>query len=562
MSRGSGWSKLLAGGIAIAVLSIVALAFFSWRSANRHRAAAESTLNDFAGVALDRYNGTVESLLRQSLMPVFGLLGFQQLARPGNGLADLREMAAVPDQLAADPCHCVPVLQAEAWFRIDLIDLTDSSTLVIDQAGRVLPVTPGWLGAIPARMGSLSSEPFRFAGFVLDDRTCSRVIYATTLRDSRGTPRQIYGFSVFTSVVGREIFERAYNDTRLPPRFLSGETSNKDYVTVAVRTPEGKLLYESPQAHRSTFTDSVELGARRGSLMMAATLNPIFADRLLVGGVPRSPARAILVSAALSLALLLLVGWLAWRTMDLARLRADFTSGITHELRTPLTQIRLSAETVLLGRTRNATERDSALREIVTETERLQHLVDNVLHFSRTERQMIALAPMDQALAPLVQETVNGFVPLAAEQGVMLQVDVPASLSVRVDAQALRQILLNLLDNAVRYGPAGQTIVVSAARLPDAAVVTVTDEGEGIPQADRERVWKPFVRLESAGDGNRTGSGLGLAVVHHLVTASGGTVSIVGNNPRGTRISFSLPHGLPLHGEAREVETPTKAALT
>jgi signal transduction histidine kinase len=411
-------------------------------------------------------------------------------------------------------------------------------------------------------MGSLSSEQFRFAGFLLDDPTCTRVIYATTLRDSLGVPRQIYGLSVFTSVVAREILERAYNDTRLPPRFLSGETSNSDYVTLTVSSPDGKPLYQSPVVHRSTYVDSVQLGARRGELKVSATLNPRFADRLLVGGVPRSPARAILLSAGLTLALLLLVGWLAWRTMDLARLRADFTSSITHELRTPLTQIRLSAETVLLGRTRNATERDSALREIVTETERLQHLVDNILHFSRAERQLVPLSPMDQPLAPLVQETVNSFVPLAAEKGVRLEVEVPALLPVRVDGQALRQVLLNLLDNAVRYGPSGQTIVVSAIAREDLAILTVADQGDGIPPADRDRVWKPFVRLESALETNCTGSGLGLAVVEQLVTASGGTVSIESNTPRGTRIHLGLPLGEPDPVAHRQLEPVSKAALT
>ena len=243
MNRGRILSRLLTLGVAIAVVSNVALAIVSWRSASRHRAAAEATLDDFAGVALDRYIGTVESLLRQALMPAFGLLGYQQLARPGDGLNDLREMAEVPDVLAADPCNCVPVLRAEAWFRINLVD---SSALVIDQARRPVAATPDWLAQVPARMAALSAEQFRFAGFVIEEPTCTRMVYATILRDSLGVARQIYGLSVFTSVVSREVFERAYDVTRLPPRFLSGETANRDYVTLTVSAPDGTLLYQSP----------------------------------------------------------------------------------------------------------------------------------------------------------------------------------------------------------------------------------------------------------------------------------------------------------------------------
>ncbi len=558
VNRGVVSGRLLAGGITIAVLSIVLLALLSWRSANRHRATAESALNDFAGVALDRYNGTVESLLRQAVMPAFGQLGFQQLARSGDGLADLRDMALVPDQLAADPCNCMPVLRPEAWFRINL---TDSSALLIDPNGKVVPGRPEWVSRIPARMASLSSEQFRFAQLVLEEPSCTRVILATLLRDSTGIPRQIYGFSVFNSVVSREVFQRAYEETRLPPRFLSGEVRNPDYVTVTVNSPSGAVLYQSPVKHRQVYSDSIQYGTRRGELLVSATLNPAFADRLLVGGVPRSPAKAILLSAGFALALLLSIGWLTWRALDLARLRSDFTSSITHELRTPLTQIRLAAETVLYGRLRSGEERDTALRQIVTETERLQHLVDNVLHFSRAERQMVSLSPTVQPIGGLIQETVSGFAPLAADRGVFLQVELQSDPPVRVDSQALRQILLNLLDNAVRYGPAGQTIVVSLVAGEAAAVLTVADQGDGIPPGDRERVWKPFVRLESAVESNRTGSGLGLAVVEQLVTASGGTVAIDANHPRGSRISLTLPLDM---GEMRQPEShgSVKVALT
>jgi signal transduction histidine kinase len=559
MTRGSVVSRLLTLGVAIAVLSNVGLAVLSWRSASRHRAAAEATLNDFAGVALDRYNGTVEALLRQALMPAFGMLGYQQLPRPGDGLSDLREMAEVPDALAADPCNCVSVLRAEAWFRINL---TDSSAVVIDQARRRLATPPAWLAQVPSRMAGLSAEQFRFAGFVIEEPTCTRMIYATLLRDSLGVARQIYGLSVFTSVVSREVFQRAYDVTRLPPRVLSGETSNSDYVMLRVRAPDGTLLYQSPTEHHSPYADSLELGGRRGELRIAATLNPAFADRLLVGGVPRSPARAILLSLGLTLALLLGIGWLAWRTMELARLRADFTSSITHELRTPLTQIRLSAETLLLRRARSPEARKAALEEIVAETERLQHLVDNVLHFSRAERQLVPLTPTDQALAPLVEDTVHSFVPLADQRGARLVVEVSGQLVVRVDDQALRQVLLNLLDNAVRYGPEGQTIVVSAVEQRGMVQLTVADQGDGIPSGDRERVFRPFVRLESAVESSRTGSGLGLAVVHQLITASGGGVSIEHNEPRGTRINLTLPPGRPRPPVAGRVGAGSGAAAT
>jgi signal transduction histidine kinase len=179
-------------------------------------------------------------------------------------------------------------------------------------------------------------------------------------------------------------------------------------------------------------------------------------------------------------------------------------------------------------------------------------MVENVLFVARAERRANGVRPSTVALAPLATDVAAGFAPLAAAAGATVVVDVPDDLSARAEPGALRQILLNLLDNAARYGPPGQVIRVGGSAAGDAVRLTVDDEGPGVPPRDRERIWAPFVRLardrvgELNGDAKRPGSGLGLAVVRDLATLHGGRAWVedappAGGGGRGARFVVELP---------------------
>ena len=141
------------------------------------------------------------------------------------------------------------------------------------------------------------------------------------------------------------------------------------------------------------------------------------------------------------------------RESELARLRSDFIASVSHELRTPLAQVRMFAETLLLGRVRSEEERLRSLQIVDQEARRLTHLVENILQFSRAERQAIRLAPVPSELASQVTEAVEAFAPVARSRHVVVQTALENDVVCVVDPAALRQILLNLLDNAVKYGP-------------------------------------------------------------------------------------------------------------
>jgi signal transduction histidine kinase len=172
-------------------------------------------------------------------------------------------------------------------------------------------------------------------------------------------------------------------------------------------------------------------------------------------------------------------------------------------------------------------------------------LVDNVLLFGRGERGAATQRTERVALAPIVRDVVTAFAPLAAAADATVRVERLEDCVAPADRAELRQLLLNLLDNAVKYGPRGQTVTVGLARVgepgAERARIWVEDEGPGIPEADRARVWEPFVRLARDVESETAGSGIGLAVVHQIVERHGGSARVESAPGGGACAVVELP---------------------
>jgi signal transduction histidine kinase len=237
----------------------------------------------------------------------------------------------------------------------------------------------------------------------------------------------------------------------------------------------------------------------------------------------------------------------ARRETAIAELRADFVSGVSHELRTPLAQIRMFAELLRKRALRDEEEADRALRIIEKEAGRLAILVDNVLNYARLRRQPVTrwITPVPADVAGEARQVLESFAPLAAERGARIVLVVEPGPRAVIDPQALRQVLLNFLENAVKYGPRGQTVTLGAQPLGSGrgarVRIWVDDEGPGVPPAEREKIWEAFHRAEAAVRSGVGGSGLGLAVVRDLVHQAGGRVAIEGAPGGGARFVAELP---------------------
>jgi signal transduction histidine kinase len=300
------------------------------------------------------------------------------------------------------------------------------------------------------------------------------------------------------------------------------------------------VIYGGGGWYPATFVGGDTLGAVYAGLTTTVALNPAVAERLVIGGLPRSRMPLLLGLLGLTAGLVAVTLRQLRKEYELARLRSDFVSGVSHELRTPLAQIRMFTETLALERVRSPEEARRALDIVVRESERLSHLVDNVLQFSRAERGTIRLAPEPARLDLLLKDVVDSFRPLAQARQAVVRFSAEAGISATVDPAAVRQIVLNLLDNAVKYGPAGQSLNVALTLENGRAAISVEDQGLGIPADARELVWKPYWRLPRERESAVGGSGIGLAVVKDLVEGHGGSVFVDGG-AKGARFTVRFP---------------------
>jgi signal transduction histidine kinase len=535
------WERGILIGTAIAVVVAASAVAATLRTRALVHKAAIASLRSYAAVGMEQFVNGYESLLRQSFIPILPPTDYGEPAAPRDPLP-ASDMVATIARLQRDPCRCLIAPGPTAVFRLGL---SSADTAVVDSLGRPLAeLDPRVADVVRRQADSLVRAGWRYAFQVTATNRGPQFVFFTLRTDSASGRRYAYGFAVPAAHMVERVFRPAFQSLRVIPRhLLSVVSQNDEFISLDLETPEGQRLFSTTPAYPEGASDILTMPALRGGLVVRAHLNPRIKDALIPGGIPpRVPVREVGL-IALSLALLLAIAALGLRVGALARLRSDLASSVTHELRTPLTQIRLAAETVLLGRSPTPEAERRSLASIVDETKRLQQLIDNVLHFSRAERQStrVRLEPVE--IRPVIERAAADLAPLVASRGIELLVDIPDDLVVQGNANALRQIVLNLLDNGARYGPDRQTVTVGATARDGQVELWVEVRGPGVPVADRHRVWNAFVRLDRDRDSVVTGTGLGLTVVRELVEAQGGGCWIEGDSGHGARVVVRLARG-------------------
>jgi two-component system phosphate regulon sensor histidine kinase PhoR len=228
------------------------------------------------------------------------------------------------------------------------------------------------------------------------------------------------------------------------------------------------------------------------------------------------------------------------RLRELEALRQEFVANVSHELRTPLSLIKSAAETLLDGGKDSPATLERFLEIIDRNANRLMLLIDDLLLLSTLDSGAMRLHLQPVALRSAVQEVIEDF--STRTRGATLANEVPPALVVQADPDRLRQVLANLIDNAIKYGrSAGRTEVRAQARSDGSIEVSVCDDGAGIPEEALARVFERFYRADKARSREQGGTGLGLAIVKHVVQAHGGEVRVASALGAGTTFSFTLP---------------------
>jgi two-component system phosphate regulon sensor histidine kinase PhoR len=226
----------------------------------------------------------------------------------------------------------------------------------------------------------------------------------------------------------------------------------------------------------------------------------------------------------------------------LERVRQDFVANVSHEFKTPLTAIQGFSETLLTGALEDEKNNRRFLEIIRDHAARLGRLTDDLLKLARIEAGKLELEFQRVAIADIIESCATTTLMRASRRELSLDVNFPPALPpVRGDASLLREVLQNLLDNAVQYTQPGGKITLSAAPRDSEVVVTVADTGIGIPVAEKERIFERFYRVDAARSREVGGTGLGLSIAKHIVEAHGGRIWVDSSVGQGSQFHFSIP---------------------
>lgn len=226
----------------------------------------------------------------------------------------------------------------------------------------------------------------------------------------------------------------------------------------------------------------------------------------------------------------------------LESVRRDFVANVSHELRTPVAVIRANAETLLAGAKDDPQIADKLLEGLHRNAERLARILADLLDLSRLDAGQYRLDVGPVCMRDIAEQSLSAVGPQARQRNINIHVDIAETLAVQADPKALDQILVNLIDNAVKYTRAQGNVWVQAHGKDDSVRVEVRDDGPGIAPKHRQRVFERFYRADPSRSREAGGTGLGLSIVKHLVESMNGAVGIEPNTPQGSIFWVQLPN--------------------
>ena len=440
--------------------------------------------------------------------------------------------------------------------------LVQYSQVDLKRTQRFRPL-PAWILEPVLKM--LEQNPKRLSGLIhvaAPDSLPPEQVTFFNLHDSSGKLLGALGFIWDLSVVQRSegIFARALEQPFRDPSvfksfiFLGGPGGTTDPrsrgIVISLLDDRGVPFYASApseegaspatgqgprliaQRHFSRLLPFYEVGVELREDRFGSWVASVVRTNLALIGL-----LFLFTLAAIAFALKLLA-----HELELAELKSTLVSNVSHELRTPLALIRLFSETLEMGRAPDPEKAKEFLRIIHKESERLTHLIDNVLDLNRIEQGRKTYTMQPTNLAEVVRETLEAYRFQLQQQGFSVASRIAENVPpISADADALTQALLNLIDNAIKYSPERKSLSVELERRDGEALISVEDQGVGIPEREQDKIFDMFYRVERGLVHSVKGSGLGLSLVKHIVEAHGGRILVTSRPGEGSRFSIVLP---------------------
>jgi signal transduction histidine kinase len=544
--------------VLMASIGLTAVAAFDAQRAVRgQNAVVDRAVREFSSFAAWSYSEHLKQQLSAAAVEVIGAVNHGENMHTNPRVPAAHELVHyLPEDIRCD-CHRTrlgPNPSSFFAFKLGTRDVAVALNqyAVPSEGWRVDPMPGREMHAMPLerrsaedrwiadtlthRARSVSRDEFGFG--MLLARNAGRIVPITyTLMPTAWGDTIVYGVE-YTPEAFTGMLAKVLDDKGLLPETFTKGARNRDVVAIRMIDEEGDVIYESVPGVNSPAFTRLALPPEYGSLAMHIMIRPGQASNLIIGGLPRSRLPFLLGLLALAAMMSVVAVVQIRRETAISSMRADFVASISHELRTPLAQIKLYLETLRTGRASTSEQRDWSLGHIERETTRLGNLVENVLRFSRLGRTDGAPAqPID--LADEVERVVDEFRPLAASRKNSIHLVIRSHPLVRMRPEGVRHVIVNLLDNAVKYGPVSQTVSVEVDMRNGNAEVSVSDQGEGVREADREAIWRAFARAKTPTDA--AGSGIGLTIVHDVVSTNGGKAWVESASSGGARFVVSVP---------------------
>jgi signal transduction histidine kinase len=518
-------SRLIIGLMVLILALVLGMAWQANRSVQAHNATAISVLQDYARLAADEYS--------RRAMGAVGYYGYYSVMNKLRtaGTQDPEEFVS---KLGQDDSS------AESPSLYVFAVTTEDSRLFVSSADQPPAVVQTHL---LKGLGGLMKDPLPDTGFVINHVQIDGEQHTFVVSWPEDTSL-IFGIEVDQQWLAG-VLQQTFEDNVLLPKSLAGGAMTNDFLFVEMRDSADRILFAAGADNFDDTRIRRELQDEYGGVFLGhsvtVAIDPGLAQSLIIGGLPKSRLPVFVAIILLATGLLVAAIRQLQRENAVMQMRTNFVAEVSHELRTPLTQIRMFTESLLFERFSSADDKQRALSIINRESQRLIHMVENILRFSEDSNSHAELLLEEQDLGTLIASVVSEFQVLADASGAVIEAKLEPGVIARVDGDAMRQVLLNLLDNAIKYGPQGQTVIVELSKDTDKACIAVSDEGPGVPVSERERIWGGYYRLDRERDSAIAGTGIGLAVVGDLLGKHNASVRVEDGEYGGARFVIELP---------------------